>query len=585
MEIRNRIHLLEGFASKSGFGSKSKFGGGNGGNGGNNGSNSDSLSPRLTHCESKMIKDANGNETEVFEAYILFIKFGREKEVCDALNKAFDSIKASMTNNPSKVDIITAKPTVEKDKNGVEQTKKGAITLVMNAHYLKDIIASFASQLDIVFKQLGFKLKMNLERTLINEIAKCPTQADIASMDKSIGANYMELLKNLQDIKVHNKMFANQVQNDWVREYGVVYALRNAMTVKMVVPNATFVTTANGWATTYNRTIKPGARKIIISMPNFRIVPKPFKDRAAVKFGFKDWDDAYKQLKGVSEQRLHAIVIEGSKLMGNNKSHLEIVYDVSDTIPPKDPSKDVWANQEGLSDNLTGILNPLAQTKVDAENKAKGIQSKQMAPLTPPTDETAKRESAEKKLALLLRKCYFEGVNSPARASGAKTSKSGLIISPNVPLSAIIDDIIKISFDYGLKLLGTKFNIIEPKMQRRVAGYACLGIALSSGYDINSHGLPAYMAPGNNYDEKECLISYKLAREIVPVTKEKNENRNIMGKNNIYEADETLSGRYISFDEFARRAMEELGTPEEAIEEKRNIKKNFVEMFNRMANL
>jgi hypothetical protein len=45
------------------------------------------------------------------------------------------------------------------------------------------------------------------------------------------------------------------------------------------------------------------------------------------------------------------------------------------------------------------------------------------------------------------------------------------------------------------------------------------------------------------------------------------------------------SGKYISFNEFLRRAEEELGAPEERIAERKEVKKNFTNFFNRMANL
>ena len=38
-----------------------------------------------------------------------------------------------------------------------------------------------------------------------------------------------------------------------------------------------------------------------------------------------------------------------------------VMYDVSQTIPPSDPSLDVWSNEIGLSDNISGVLNQKAQ--------------------------------------------------------------------------------------------------------------------------------------------------------------------------------------------------------------------------------
>jgi hypothetical protein len=119
-------------------------------------------------------------------------------------------------------------------------------------------------------------------------------------------------------------------------------------------------------------------------------------------------------------------------------------------------------------------------------------------------------------------------------------------------------------------------------MKARIAGYACLGIAYVSGYNINSHGLQSYRAPGDAYDEQECAIAFKVATEVIP--SQKNESKKY--KNNLLEDMEDMgSGKYISFNEFLRRAEEELGAPEERIAERKEVKKNFTNFFNRMANL
>jgi hypothetical protein len=576
MRQLRKIRLSEALNPNK-FGGASKYTGAVRGGGGTNGNNNNKpLVPRVTHCTSKMIKSAkDGSDVEIFEGYIVFITFNKEKEACDAINSKIPSI-------PGSISILRAEPTKQKDKYGNEKTKLGGITLYINARFIKDIVAKYAGEVADALKSLGYD-SSKVESQLINEIAKCPSQDDIKAMEKSIGANYKEMLKNLQNLQFQNKMFALQVQNDWTRKYGFVYAMKNAMAVKMAVPNATFVTTANGWAK-YNRTVKPGATKIIVTIPDYRWIPRRFKDRAAIEWGYKDWLDAYTQLKDVSKQMIHAIEIKASKLMGTNTSHLQVVYDVSDTIPPKDPSKDLWANQKGLLDNLTGVLNPIAQKEYSAANPQ---QQQPQTPVGPPTDEAAKRQYNETRLTILLKKFGWEKINIPPLKSGAKLDpKQGLIIDSKAPNDALVDDIIKLSYDYSMAIEEKKFNILEPKMKSRIAGYACLGIAYVSGYDINGHGLQNFRAKNDNYDEQECAVAFKIATEIIP--SQKNENKNNF-KNGLLEDMETIdnisSGRYISFDEFLRRAEEELGAPEDRIMERREVKKNFVNFFNRMVNL
>lgn len=572
--LNRRMIIDEAFNPNNKFAGATKYAGASkgGGNANANG-NAKTLTPKFTHCESKMVKMSTGEEKEIYLGYIVFIKFKQEKAVCDAINTRIPNV-------PGKVDILFAYPTKVKDKKGNETEKEGSITLSINTKFIKDIVAKYAGEVADVLKNLGYDSK-NIETQFINEIAKCPSQDDIKAMEKSIGANYKEMLKNLQNLSFQNKMFALQVQNDWTRKYGFVYAMKNAIAVKMAFPNASFVTTENGWAN-YNRTVKPGATKIIVTIPDYRWVPIWYRNRAAVDWGYKDWNDAYTQLKDVSKQILHAIEIKASKLMGPNSSHRQIVYDVSDTIPPKDPSKDLWAIQKGLSDNLTGVLNPIAQAEYNANNPNK--QQQQQTPVGPPTDEAAKREYNENRMAILLKRFGWEKLKVPPLNSNAKLTKNGLEINKNVPNDALVDDIIKLSYQYGLAVEERKFNILEPKLKARIAGYACLGIAYVSGYDINGHGLQAYRAPGDNYDEQECAIAFKIASEIIPSGKNENTGRG----NNLLKEIEDMgniggNGRMLSFDEFLRKAEEELGTPEERIMERKEIKKNFTNFFNRLA--
>ena len=544
----------------------------NNGNGG--GQPQKDLKPKVTHCISKMVNGQNGQQFEIIEGYIVFIQFNAVKQICDAINTTIPNI-------PGKVSIMKAFPT---------DNKKGAITLKINSKYIKDIIAKWADELDNIIKQFPGHKTGTIGKQLVNQIALCPTQEDIKAMEKSIGTNFLELLKNLQDIKVRNKIFAWQVQNRWVEEYGVVLALGNAMMVQMQAPNATFVTTVNGWAE-YNRTVKPGAQKIIIQMSDYRWVPIKYKNAAAAKHGYKDWKDAEANLKSKSKQMLHKLEIEASKLMGPNGAHSQVVYDVADTIPPANPADDVWANQIGLLNNLKGELNSAAQAEYDAKNPEEAkkrlaaqqaAQQQQQTPAPSNVDVAAKRGYAEKRLTILIKKCKDNGINVPLK-SNAFIDKQGIHIDPNVPLDSIESDILNLAYKYGL-VKSSEFNIFKPDLQNKIAGYVAITIAIASDYSLDSHGLSRFIRP-NELTTQDAAVIFKIATEIIPAMKNnfKNENTYFMGKKVLFEDFELGNeGEKISFDQFVDMVHQIFGTPEQTVMEKKEIKNNFVDMFNRI---
>ena len=553
----------------SGFG----FKGGNGGNVGAPAAQKE-LKPKLTHCVSKMVDAPDGSQKEIIEGYLAFIQYNAVQQVCDAINNTIPNI-------PGKVSIMKAFPT---------QGKKGAITLKMNPKYIKDIIAKWADELDNIIKQIPGHKTGTIGKQLINQIALCPTQEDIKAMEKSIGTNFLELLKNLQDLKTQNKIFAWQVQNEWVKEYGFLYAISNAMSVQMQAPSASFVTTENGWAE-YNRKVKPGAQRIIIQMPNYRWIPKKYKDAAAAKKGYKDWNDAVANLKSVSKQMLHSIEIEASKMMGTNATHPQIVYDVADTIPPANPADDLWANQMGLINNIKGELNQIAQADYDVKNPldaqkriaAQKVAQQQQQPAAPANvDIASKRGYAEKRLSILIKRCQDVGIKVPLK-SNAVIDKQGIHIDQNVPLDSIESDILNLSYKYGL-VKCPEFNILKPDFQNKIAGYVAITIAIASGYSLDSHGLKRFIRP-NDLTTQDAAVIFKIATEIIPAMKAnfKNENTYVMGKKVIFEDVELGNeGETISFDQFVNMVHQIFGAPEETVMEKKEIKNNFVDIFNRI---
>lgn len=80
---------------------------------------------------------------------------------------------------------------------------------------------------------------------------------------------------------------------------------------------------------------------------------------AAKRVGFASYKDAKIQTKNATQ-----VMSEINNLAKRKPSNFikVVVYDVSQTTPPSDPKLDIWTNEIGLSDNITGVLNTHAET-------------------------------------------------------------------------------------------------------------------------------------------------------------------------------------------------------------------------------
>ena len=561
--------------------------------------------PRVNFCKSVVVKNPKSNvDNEIFEAHITNINFNKEKEACDAINQRIPSI-------PGQLVIMRAEPYITKDKNGNDIVNKGHIILKINTKYIKDIIATYAAELDTALGGLGYKTG-TLGNQLVNKIAECPTQQDLKAMKDTIGGNFMEMLQKLQDLKIQNKMFNWQVHNYWLNKYnwGWVLSRSNAMLILGQKPDATFVTTENGWNKDFNRTVKPGAQRMIYYKPDYKghNYPQWVKDKAAQSIinpatnqPFLNWNDAVSQIKG-NKQKYHQLDLKAQQIAGIHCTHPVWGYDVTDTIPPQDPSKDVWAQQAGLVNNLFGQLNP--QGEAEAVNNPEVAKKLKIGPYAPQqqqqqdpnqqqqpqVDIGAKREFDEKLATVAIYRYGKKDASSiPLRATKiyfdkfvGKNGAYKISFDRNAQPDALESDVLNLAYKYALRRSPDE-GMVHPDKQQRVAGYVSLAIAMVAGYPFNSHGLNKFYHP--QVDKQEAYAAYAIAIELLPTIKE-NKYVSIMGKKIIFEGEEVgVEGETMSFDEFLRTAKEILGAGGngEFVAEGKKIKHNFTDFYNRLA--
>jgi len=589
------------------------------------------LKPFVNFCKSVLIDHPQTNQkVEMFEVVVSNIKYKEERSVCSQLNQFIKSNFGDKTI----VACVMEKAAKNPQKNGNVQQQAaqapqqpksiidGYIKLKINSKCINDVMLRWGDEIGKFLTSIGYDAS-TFGKQIARKIADCPTQADMKIMNDKIGVNFMDLLKNINNFTIKNKMFQWQVHNYWLRDYGWGWVLSraNAMLALGQKPDASFITTENGWHK-YNRKVKPGATPIYVYMPDVSpkkggggvcSAPDWAKQKAAKRIigpgglHYNNWDEAVKAANG-NEQKLHHLDVLAQQIAGISDKHLEKMYDVSDTIPPQNPADDKWAAKAGMINNLFGVLNPQAEQEALAGYpevvKKLGIgkpKPQQPADNQPPkADETVQRFFDETLASRILSKWGDYGT-LPAGLSAIKTYKDArgnlqVKFDKNAPLDAFEHDILKVAQEYALKT-APKYGMIHPDMQRRVAIATVFGIASVAGYDFNKIGL-------NNFNNKdinpqESYAAWSIFGELLPSNIAlKNESiRNIlcMGKKIIFEGQEIgFEGQTMSFDEFLRKTKEifgprmaalkdECGLHENKLEkEEKCIKENFVNFYNRL---
>ena len=191
-----------------------------------------------------------------------------------------------------------------------------------------------------------------------NFIDTVATGEDLENAKKRSISTWKEMLEKLNDPDVRKRLLKYQMSNDYARQYGNVLSPGNVKRVLDQFPSASFVVERSTWERVFNRTIMPNAQRIVVQKPLNSYPSRKELDMAAQKCGFANYLEAKSKTKNAT-QVMNKIKIEADRIC----THFipVVMYDVSQTIPPSDPTKDVWTNEIGLLDNISGALNQKAQ--------------------------------------------------------------------------------------------------------------------------------------------------------------------------------------------------------------------------------
>ena len=375
-------------------------------------------------------------------------------------------------------------------------SKKSENIVVLKVNIdMKNEIPNYIGKMCDAIKQVGEYNERNVDNvcdTIFDYVDEVVTSADEETAQKNAIGSWREILEKLNDPETRKRLLLYQTTNDYANIYGHVLSPGNVQSVLDQMPTASFVAEKHTWNNTFNRQLKPNAKPIIVTKPydNFT-ASKIKKDEAARRAGFADYTDARRQTKN-SSQVLHKI----DMMAKDNRMPMFYkvkMYDVTDTIPPSDPTKDVWTNEIGLSNNISGILNAEAQKFDDAKTgAAKAQKDADMAKISQVQSARWKnRRLAIEKL------CYWKKVN----VSSLKTLSDQ-------------DFIPRASYAYAKSVMPS-YGIIRPDNIERVA--AMVGVMVCYMCDCNVPSeFTNYIKNLGRIANNDVASAYTVMRDLIP---------------------------------------------------------------------
>lgn len=420
---------------------------------------------QIAYCKSAKAKSSvTGKETEYIAVCLSHVWKDGLNTLVDAINKSVPAkvMNAIVNNNTVIIRVNLA---------------------------MKNEIPNYVMKMGESIKQLNDYSEQSIDNlcvSIFDEVDEVATTADLDNAKEKSISNWMEMLSLLEDPQVRQRLLRYQTTNDYARTYGHILSPNNVKDVLDQFPTASFVAEASTWKRIFNRTIKPGAQRIVVSKPIVNNLTKKDYDEAAIKCGFESYKDAKEKTKGAT-QVMNKIKITAQE---NAKEFIKVVmYDVSETTPPADPRKDVWTNQIGLQDNLTGILNSEAQTfderhssKIQQDNKEK-------------INQTQKSKWKNRRLAIKL---VCDKHNIPTESFNSLTDE---------------EFIIKASMLYAEKL-APSYGVVHPQQIEEVKALVVATIAMCCDSPI-----PSFVSKYINkraIDRTLGVAAYNIAGDMIP---------------------------------------------------------------------
>ena len=178
---------------------------------------------------------------------------------------------------------------------------------------------------------------------------------DKANIEKSTDEQWIDFMKNIQKPEVQQLLQSIGQYSLADDTFGWKLAATNVIRAFAQKPNASFLQTRNQWRKKFNRRIINGAKPIGILVPmTNQSISQDEKNRQMAKAGY----GADMKYRDLSRQQKDYIDISSTSYDSKYFQHIPY-YDISDTVLI-DGMEDIFANEVGFKNNLTGELNDKA---------------------------------------------------------------------------------------------------------------------------------------------------------------------------------------------------------------------------------
>lgn len=248
------------------------------------------------------------------------------KNHCDALIKKNGTVGISTT-NPNN-------PNDKKTKNIIDAYEYLQSTGLYEMPELKDII---------------FELK--------HAITDAVSTKDMQNTEKANDELWLKFMKEIQKPEIQLLLKSIGQYSLANSAFGWKISSENIARVQSQKPDATFLHTRLQWRRKFNRDVVPNAQKVVLLVPliNGKYINQDDLKNTMSQIGYKDnvsFNDLSKQQKDHVE-----ITTRGDDAI--SYKYLAY-YDVSDTVLNDPNGRDIWAEEVGFDNNLTGHLNKAA---------------------------------------------------------------------------------------------------------------------------------------------------------------------------------------------------------------------------------
>lgn len=183
------------------------------------------------------------------------------------------------------------------------------------------------------------------------------SKGEAEKIKQDADALWLEFMQRIKDPEIQ-KLLQSIGQYAYVNHaYGWVFCAENIMKIRQQNPNATFLKTEAQWRQQFLRRVRPGTKPIWLVVPVDGIQNSDSQEiaNAMSNLGYPPTQ----RYETLSQQQKHYVDVYIAKRA--QKHSWKAYYDIADTIAT---SNDVWANEPGLKNNLTGELNDIARSEV-----------------------------------------------------------------------------------------------------------------------------------------------------------------------------------------------------------------------------